>query len=430
MNPQPSVNYDFDLAVIGGGAGGFFTALQAAYFNPALRVAVFEQGSRFLQKVRISGGGRCNVTHACFEPELLSQHYPRGQRALRAAFHRWQPRDTVQWFAERRVVLKTEVDGRMFPVSDDSQTIIDCFLGEARKSKVLLQTHCGLQNFAPLADANGWQLQFDNPAFASLTCRYLCMAVGSLKSSRLQNRLEALGHTIAPLAPSLFALNCSDRRISGLAGVSVPLASVGLADSKKRYQGPLLITHRGLSGPAILRLSAWEARVFAERNYHTEICVDWLPQLDADRIENWMDQQRMENGTKSVHNTPPSELPKRLWLKLCESADCADSLAWNQVSKNQRRQLVEAIKDCRFKVTGKTTNKDEFVTCGGVALKDVDFRTMESKHCPKLYFCGECLDIDGITGGFNFQAAWTTATIAAKSIAEAAAGSFNRGHED
>jgi predicted Rossmann fold flavoprotein len=410
---------------VGGGAGGFFTALQAAHYHPQLRIMLFEQSSRFLQKVRISGGGRCNVTHACFEAERLAQHYPRGRNPLRAAFHRWQPNDTVRWFAERGVTLKTEPDGRMFPISDSSETIIDCFLNEARRAGITLQTRCGLQHAEPLPEQAGWQLHFDNPALASVKARKLCLAVGSLKSSNLQRQLEALGHTIAPLAPSLFAVNCSDRRLSGLAGVAVEKVSLGLADAKRSYQGPLLITHRGLSGPAVLRLSAWEARVFAERNYHTMIAVDWLPEQSRDMVEAWFEQQRSENGNKSIHNTPPPPLPKRLWQKFCDGADCGDARPWNQLTKAMTRQLTDMLKASQFAISGKTTNKDEFVTCGGVSLKDVDFRTMASKRCPNLYFAGECLDIDGITGGFNFQAAWTTASIAGKNIAESTAHALN-----
>ncbi len=386
---------------------------------------LFEQSNRFLQKVRISGGGRCNVTHACFEPQRLAQHYPRGRNPLRAAFHRWQPKDTMRWFAERGVELKTEPDGRMFPTSDSSETIIDCFLSEAQRQRIALQTRCALQHCEPLPEQAGWQLHFDNPAFALVKARKLCLAVGSLKSNNLQRQLEALGHTIAPLAPSLFAVNCSDRRLSGLAGVAVENVSVGLADSKRRYQGPLLITHRGLSGPAVLRLSAWEARVFAERNYHTSIAVNWLPQQSSASLEAWFEQQRIENGNKAIHNTPPSPLPKRLWQKLCATANCGDARPWNQLTKAMARQLMETLVSSQFSISGKTTNKDEFVTCGGVALKDVDFRTMESKITPNLYFAGECLDIDGITGGFNFQAAWTTASIAAKNIAESTAQVLN-----
>lgn len=410
---------------MGGGAGGFFTALQAAHYNPGMRILLFEQSSRFLQKVRISGGGRCNVTHACFEPERLAQHYPRGRNPLRAAFHRWQAKDTVRWFAERGVELKTEPDGRMFPTSDSSETIIDCFLNEARRQRIALQTRCALQHCEPLPDGTGWQLHFDNPAFATVKARKLCLAVGSLKSSQLRQQLEALGHSIAPLAPSLFAVNCSDRRLSGLAGVAVENARVSLADSKQVYQGPLLITHRGLSGPAVLRLSAWEARVFAERNYHTTIRVDWLPEQSGASLENWFEQQRIENGNKAIHNTPPPPIPKRLWQKFCDTAACGDAHPWNQLTKPMARQLTDMLKSSQFAITGKTTNKDEFVTCGGVSLKEVDFRTMESKICPNLYFAGECLDIDGITGGFNFQAAWTTASIAAKNIAESSGPALN-----
>jgi predicted Rossmann fold flavoprotein len=424
--PAGDASTDYDLVVVGGGASGFFTALQAADYNPNLRIILCEQGSRFLQKVRISGGGRCNVSHACFDPDRLSQFYPRGRNQLRAAFHRWQPKDTERWFADRGVPLKTEPDGRMFPKSDSSETIIDCFLNSARDHNIALHTRCGLLHCESLPNQTGWQLHFDNPAFAVVKTHKVCIAVGSLKNNHLQRQIESLGHAIAPLAPSLFAVNCSDRRLSGLAGVAVDHVNVSLSDSRQCYQGPLLITHRGLSGPAVLRLSAWEARSFAERNYHTGITVDWLPLVSRNDLEMWCEQQRIHNGIKAIHNTPPIALPKRLWQKFCDAADCADARPWNQFTKPMQRQLLDLIKSCHFAVTGKTTNKDEFVTCGGISLKEVDFRTMQSKLCPNLYFAGECLDIDGITGGFNFQAAWTTASIAAKNIAESSSATLTQ----
>lgn len=405
----------FDLAVIGGGASGFFTALRYAEMAPGKRVAIFEKSAHFLQKVRVSGGGRCNVTHACFDPAELAKNYPRGSRELRAAFHRWQPSDTVAWFARFGVTLKTEPDGRMFPVSDRSDSVIQCFLDRARECRIpLLQKH-PLVGIKRLEDGD-FSLQFDNLP-ESIRAHSVCIATGSLKGSPLLDQLKSLEKMIMPLVPSLFAFNVNDPRISDLAGVSHPHVSIRREAGHPARQGPLLITHRGFSGPAVLRLSAWEAPDLAEVNHHFPFLIDWLPEIDMEGLRARCAEIRQRQGAKLVRNTPIPPIPRRLWERLVACCEIEDSMIWSRLSKTSTRLLVEALKASRFEAVGKTTNKDEFVTCGGIGRHTIDFQTMESRTIPGLFFAGECIDIDGITGGFNFQAAWTTAHIAAKAIA-------------
>lgn len=404
-----------DLAIIGGGASGFFTALQYAEMTTGKRVAIFEKGNQFLQKVRISGGGRCNVTHACFDPAELSKNYPRGSQELRAAFHRWQPADTVEWFRTCGVELKAEADGRMFPITDSSETIISCFLEKARREKIPLHEKHSLT--AITRDEDGcFTLEFENIA-QPVRARAVCMATGSLKGSSLLQHLVKLEQTLQPLVPSLFAFNVSDRRISGLAGVSHPHVSVRVEGSNKPRIGPLLITHRGFSGPAILRLSAWEARELAACNHHFPFIIDWLPELSPESVLAIFDENRRTHGAKLVRNSNIHPLPRRLWERIVACCGISDEATWGQLPKASVRSLLDGLKSARFEAQGKTTNKDEFVTCGGIERKTIDFRTMQSRKVPGLYFVGECLDIDGITGGFNFQAAWTTAHIAATELA-------------
>lgn len=413
MNDHP---HALDLAVIGGGASGFFTALQYAEMARGKRVAIFEKSDRFLQKVRISGGGRCNVTHACFDPRELAANYPRGSRELLAAFHQWQPADTVEWFKRFGVSLKTEPDGRMFPSTDSSETIIRCFLDRARQLDIPLHQKHPLTGIDRL-EHGGFSLRFENLT-APVEARAVCIATGSLKGSPLLQPLKKLEQAIEPLVPSLFAFNVSDRRISELAGVSHPKVSVRRDGSSTARQGPLLITHRGFSGPAILRLSAWEARAMAETNHHFPFIIDWLPEMNAEALTARFAEIRRTQGAKLVRNTPISPIPRRLWERIVACCEIADQTTWGQLPKPAMRKLHDALKSARFEATGKTTNKDEFVTAGGIDRKTIDFRTMQSRVTPGLYFTGECIDIDGITGGFNFQAAWTTAHIAATAIAK------------
>jgi predicted Rossmann fold flavoprotein len=412
MNEHPPA---LDLAVIGGGASGFFTALQYAEIAPGKRVAIFEKSSHYLQKVRISGGGRCNVTHACFDPRELAKNYPRGSRELLGAFHHWQPSDTVEWFKRFGVTLKTEPDGRMFPITDSSETIIRCFLDRARQLNIPLYQKHPLVGIERLD--HGFSLRFENLT-NPVEARAVCIATGSLKGSPLLQQLKNLEQPIEPLVPSLFAFNVSDRRISDLAGVSHPKVSVRREGSNTAQQGPLLITHRGFSGPAILRLSAWEARSMAETNHHFPFIIDWLPEMNTEALTARFAEIRQTQGAKLVRNTPIAPIPRRLWERIVACCDIADQTTWGQLPKAPARLLLDSLKSARFEATGKTTNKDEFVTAGGIDRKTIDFRTMQSRVTPGLYFTGECIDIDGITGGFNFQAAWTTAHIAATAIAK------------
>lgn len=404
-----------DLAVIGGGASGFFTALQYAEMAPGKSVAIFEKGNQFLQKVRISGGGRCNVTHACFDPGEMAKNYPRGSRELRAAFHRWQPSDTVEWFARCGVELKTESDGRMFPVTNRSETVIDCFLKRAEQSGISLHLKHPLTGITR-EDDGSFLMHFENLS-CPVRARTVCMATGSLKGSSLLDHLKKLDQTLQPLVPSLFAFNVSDRRISGLAGVSHPNVSIRLETPNTSRQGPLLITHRGFSGPAVLRLSAWEAPDLAAANHHFPFIIDWLPDIGIELIHTEIEENRRNHGAKLVRNSPIPPLVRRLWERIVSCSGIEDHMTWGQLPKAAVRILIDGLKSARFEAEGKTTNKDEFVTCGGIERKTIDFRTMQSRNIPGLYFVGECIDIDGITGGFNFQAAWTTAHIAATDIA-------------
>jgi predicted Rossmann fold flavoprotein len=410
MNPENKTpKTTRKIVVIGGGAAGFFAAITAAEADPSAEVTVYEKGNAFLTKVKISGGGRCNVTHACFDPVVLSKNYPRGSRELRGTFYAWQPQDTVAWFAARGVALKAEADGRMFPVTDSSQTIIDCFMKSARDAGVILKTGIALHELHAEPDTT-FSLHFSNGE--SVRADKVCITSGSLKSSPLTRAIEWLGHSIEPLVPSLFAFNIPDQRLDGLAGLAVQDARVKIIPNSPAQSGPVLITHRGLSGPAILRLSAWEARRFAAQDYAVEISINWLGNTSAEELRATFADHRAESGKSLVKNKVPTRLPRRLWERLLESTGIATETQWSQLTKDRENALLHQLTDCRFQVKGKTTNKDEFVTCGGVRLKEIDFRRMESRIVSGLHFAGECLDIDGITGGFNFQAAWTGGRIA------------------
>ena len=426
------------IAIIGGGAGGFFAAITAAEADPSASVTIYERSQHTLSKVKISGGGRCNVTHSCFDPAKLATHYPRGSRELRGAFHRWQPQDTINWFAERGVTLKTEGDGRMFPDTDDSQTIIDCFHNAARKAGVTLNKGVGLKALNQSPDGS-FTLELTNDT--STRADAVCIATGSLKASPLTRALEALGHTIEPLAPSLFAFNVADKRTHGLSGLSVQNANVTVAldtpTNKKplAQTGPILITHRGFSGPAILRLSAWEARSLQDQNYHFDIAINWLGNETENQVREQFAKLRKYKGRTLVRSKVFEAIPRRLWERIVEAAGIGEDTPWSQLSKKVETKLINELIAARFSVQGKTTNKlkvndslvakgmkkevpAEFVTAGGISRKGIDFRTMESKLIPNLYFAGECIDIDGITGGFNFQACWTGGRIAGLAMAE------------
>lgn len=411
MDTQPPKK----IAIIGGGAAGFFTALTLKEKNPQTQIALFEKRNDWLTKVKISGGGRCNVTHFCFDPEELSKKYPRGAKELRAAFYKWQPSDMIEWFSDRNISLKNEADGRMFPTTDDSQTIINCFMEEAEGSQINLRKGFGIENFF-LEEAGSFSVKIKDSETESFDA--LCLTTGSLKGSLLEQSIKKLGHSIEPLAPSLFAFNVNDKRLKSLAGISVPSAEVWIDSKHSLQSGPLLITHRGMSGPAILKLSAWEARNLQNKGYHFDFYVNWLADETEGSIKEQFDRNRDSQGKKTIRNTPLLKLPKRLWESLVEYSKISAETTWAQLSKDLEQTLINEILSGQFKAQGKTTNKDEFVTCGGVHRKDINFKTMESKYVPNLFFAGECIDIDGITGGFNFQAAWTTGRLAGTALAQ------------
>ncbi len=401
-----------DLCIIGGGAAGFFAAITAAEAAPQKTIAIFERGPQFLSKVRISGGGRCNVTHACFDARELTTRYPRGERALIAPFKSFQAADTVAWFEERGVDLKTESDGRMFPVTNSSQTIIDCLLHEANKRGVELHANCGIERVS--RTSSGFELSLSNSQ--TVACKKLLIATGGCRTPALAQLAVSLGHSLESPVPSLFTFHIEQPWLRELAGVSLE-AEAAVPDAGLRERGALLITHWGLSGPAILRLSAWGARALHARDYRFTLHVNWLPHLNSQTLENELALRRNSQPAKLVVNTPVTPLSARLWEALVVAAGIPRETRWSALSRNAQHTLIQQLLRTEFQVTGKSLNKDEFVTCGGIPLKEVNFKTMESRVCPNLYFAGEVLDIDGITGGFNFQAAWTTGWIAGNAMA-------------
>ncbi|MEO0012552.1 MAG: hypothetical protein RLZZ535_941 [Cyanobacteriota bacterium] len=407
-----------NVIVIGGGAAGFFGAIACGSANPQLKVTLIEAGSKPLAKVRISGGGRCNVTHHCFEPARLVENYPRGGKALRGAFSRFQPRDTVEWYESRGVKLKTEADGRMFPITDSSETIINCLMHAANKAKVELLTGVGVKTVKQYLDERGasyFQVELKNERV--MKCDRLLIATGS---NPLGYRwAKNLGHKIESAVPSLFTFNLRDSRLQGLAGVSVSNAQVKLGTGKNKLEqtGALLITHWGVSGPAILKLSAWGARSLFDFKYNSPLQINWLPEFNQEDLKQLLTALKQTNPQKKIVNYCPVELPKRLWQSLINYAEIKPEKVWSEISKKELNKLVAEIVQGQYEITGKGAFKDEFVTCGGVSLKEVNFKTMESKKCPGLYFAGEILDIDGVTGGFNFQSAWTTSWLAGQAIA-------------
>lgn len=401
------------LIVVGGGAAGFFCAVNAARLNPALSVTILEKSSKLLSKVKVSGGGRCNVTHACFEIPELVKRYPRGQQFLKKAFHWFGPQHTIDWFAERGVTLKTEADGRMFPVTDSSQTIIDCLLREANKYKVDILLNSDVQTIEQ--HQNIWQLQLQNGR--QLQANYLCIASGGHPKLQQFGWLAATGHTIEPPLPSLFTFNMPGNPITQLMGVSVEHALVKVQGTKLQSEGPLLITHWGMSGPAVLKLSAYGAKELAAKNYDFSILVNWLPGHNEQTIKERLLQLRGQQAAQKISGKNPFGLPNRLWTYLLQQCQVTDEQRWADLTAKQQNQLSQYLTAQVFAVKGKTTFKEEFVTCGGIQLNELDPNTLQSKKVPNLFFAGEVIDVDGITGGFNFQNAWTTGWIAAKAIA-------------
>lgn len=419
------------IAIVGGGAAGFFAAITAAEASPESVVTIYEATAHLLAKVKVSGGGRCNVTHACFEPRELVKRYPRGARELLGAFSRWQPRDTVEWFEARGVKLKTESDGRMFPVTDSSQTIVDCLMAAARDAGVVIRTNCGVKSVeragpsALSAEANALgstrsTFRFTLTTGETVDCDRLLLAAGGNRSNAGFTIAAQFGHTIEPPVPSLFTFNIKDPRLADLAGVSVEEAVTEVAGQKLKERGPLLVTHWGLSGPAILKLSAWGARSLHDCGYRFTLRVNWAPKYNAETARAALEAARAANPKKQITTWCPVGLPARLWEKLVAAAGLAPDAIWTGIGNAALRALAAQVCEAEFAVDGKSTFKEEFVTCGGVRLGEVDFKTMESRLVPGLHFAGEFLDVDGITGGFNFQNAWTTGRLAGLAMSASA----------
>ncbi|MGI0492767.1 NAD(P)/FAD-dependent oxidoreductase [Alkalinema pantanalense CENA528] len=404
------------VVVIGGGAAGFFGAIACAEANPSAQVTVLETSREVLAKVRISGGGRCNVTHHCFDPTALVQHYPRGAKALRGAFSRFQPKDTIAWFAARGVELKTEADGRIFPSTDDSGTIVDCLMNAARKAGVKLWLGAMVKTVEKVGETFRLQLRSGD----ELVCDRVLIATGS--NPQAYQLAKALGHTIVPPVPSLFTLTIRDPRLQDLAGVSVSQAQLKLQipeDTTKLEQtGPVLITHWGLSGPAVLKLSAWGARILHQTRYQAKLRINWLPSSTPDNLRQELLKVKSQLAKKTISGNCPVMLPRRLWESLVAQVGIAPQTRWADCSKTAMNALMQELFQGEYVVVGKGVFKEEFVTCGGVELKEVDFKTLESRVCSGLYFAGEVLDIDGVTGGFNFQSAWTTGWLAGQAMGQ------------
>jgi predicted Rossmann fold flavoprotein len=410
------------LVVLGGGAAGFFGAIACAEANPGTQVLLLEKSPKLLGKVRISGGGRCNVTHACESAAQLIQHYPRGGRQLKEAFQRFGVADTIAWFAKRGVTLKTEADGRMFPTTDSSETIIRALQDAAQRAGVRVWTHTSVERIEPHAEG-GFLLTLSGASTTwlgtTLRASRLLVATGGNPKAGAYDWLRELGHSIAEPVPSLFTFNVPASPLRDLPGVSVPHARVVIAGEKLQYEGPLLVTHWGVSGPAVLKLSAWGARRLHELSYHSTALISWVPTHTDESLRSWVQQFRLDNGKKQVAAHPQFGLPTRLWRTLAEQAGLGPETRWNEVPAKAQNRLLELLLRTPLQVQGKTTHKEEFVTCGGIPLAEVNFKTMESRRVPGLYFAGEVLDVDGITGGFNFQAAWTTGFLAGQAMAAA-----------
>ncbi len=401
------------IIIIGGGAAGFFAAITAAMTHSHASITLLEAGREFLTKVRISGGGRCNVTHHCFEPSQLVQYYPRGGKALRGAFSRFQPKDTIAWFKSRDVTLKTEADGRMFPITDDSATIANCLLETAKEYGVNLRPNSPVKSLQKIE--NQFWVELKNGEI--LKSDRVLIATGSNPMG--YRWAKELGHQVQEPVPSLFTFNIKDVRLTDLAGIAVENVRVSLvsSDQKKLEQtGPLLITHWGVSGPAILKLSAWGARLLHDQNYQMPLIINWLPNYNRETLQAILLETKQSQPRKQILNFSPVEIPKRLWQSLVTFIGLDSKIVWADLSKKALNNLLIELLQGEYLIKGKGIFKEEFVTCGGVNLSEINFKTMESKKCPGLFFAGEVLDIDGVTGGFNFQSAWTTGWLAGQAI--------------
>jgi len=397
------------LIIIGGGAAGYFAAINAAELNNNLEVVILEGSNKVLQKVKVSGGGRCNVTHACFTPTDLVQFYPRGEKELRGPFHQFMTGDTMEWFENRGVPLKIEDDNRIFPESNSSQSIIDCFLESAKNAGVILKTSTRVDSISKSEDT-----YIVKTASETFIADYLLIASGS--NAKVWDIISNLGHTIIAPVPSLFTFNIEDERLKDIPGISVPKATVKVLNSKLEEQGPLLITHWGLSGPGILKLSAWGALEFHQKDYQFEIEVNWLSKKQETVLEILKSEKQKNTKKQIILRSVFEDVSKRLWEKFVLASDISETTQWAQLNNKQLENLAKQLTQSVFKVNGKSTFKDEFVTAGGVDLKEINFKRFESKLHKNLFFAGEVLNIDAVTGGFNFQNAWTSGWIVANAI--------------
>ncbi len=396
---------------MGGGAAGFFGAINAAQQNPKLKILILEKSPKLLSKVKISGGGRCNVTYNEPEATPLSKHYPRGQKELKKIFRIFNAKDTIDWFASLGIKLTTEDDGRIFPTTDDSQTIINCFLQEADKYKIQIEINCGVEKIEK--KEKQFLIHTEKKDYCA---KKILVAAGGHPQKLNYSWIENTGHTINTLVPSLFTFNDSEKKFKDLMGVAVADVEIKIASTKFSERGSLLITHWGLSGPAVIKLSAWAAAYLFEKNYSFTVLVNWTGSFGEDQLRSFLQDHKTVRGKQKIATNPLLGLPQRLWERLIVLTEISDAKIWGEISNKEMNRLIEWLIRCPFQIKGKTTFKEEFVTCGGVELSEIDLETMQSKIIPGLYFAGEVLNIDGETGGFNFQAAWSTAFVAAQSI--------------
>ncbi|MEJ7643139.1 MAG: NAD(P)/FAD-dependent oxidoreductase [Chryseolinea sp.] len=403
----------YDLIVVGGGAAGFYGAIQLASSRPGLNILILEKTSKLLSKVKVSGGGRCNVTHHIDNPFQLARHYPRGERSLKSLFKVYNARDVIDWFASKNVELKVEADGRMFPVSDNSMTIVNCFLEEASRLKIRIQTGESVSKVE--IGANGFILSTQNES--RFETRKILIATGGSANAGSYEWIHSLGHKINHPIPSLFTFNDGEKRFADLMGISVPEAEIKIQATRLMGRGPLLITHWGLSGPAIIKLSAWAASHLYDVSYKFDVSVNWVG-VPVEGCRAQLLESKDVRSRQKITSNPMFALPQRLWQRLCELSDIQTDRIWGEASNKEINRLCEHLVHTVFHINGKTTFKEEFVTCGGVDLTEINLSTMESKLVPDVYFAGEVLHIDGETGGFNFQSAWTTGYVAAQGIAE------------
>lgn len=402
------------IAVIGGGAAGYFTAVNTARLRPDARITIFEKGREVLSKIRISGGGRCNVTHNCFDPEQLSASYPRGAKMLRWNFEHFQPRDTIEWFRQRGVELKTEADGRMFPVTDSSATIIDCLVQEAKRYGVTVRTKTAVKSVDPLSDGT---FQVHLKGHDTVKADKVVIAAGGFSREKSYGWIKKLGHSIQTPVASLFTFNFRDKIFKALAGISLEDVEIAIKGISYQEVGPVLFTHWGLSGPAVLKLSSFAARKLFQKEYRFDIEVNWLSDADEQAVREMLVSFRESNPKQKIQKQNLFPFPQRLWTTFLELSGIDANRRWAELSNKEIHHLIQTLIKGTYSIQGKTTYKDEFVTCGGVALHEIVPDTLESKKIPGLYFIGEVLDIDGITGGFNFQAAWTNSWLAAHHLA-------------